>query len=50
MNIGDTLEVRVAEIDDKGRINLVRNDIVYDNDSMPVRRPPKNDFRRGDKK
>ena len=50
VNIGDTLEVRVAEIDDKGRINLVRNDIVYDNDAMPVRRPPKNDFRRGDKK
>ena len=39
VNIGDTLECRVAEIDPQGRINLVRNDIVYDNDAMPVRRP-----------
>ena len=39
VNIGDTLECRVAEIDSQGRINLVRNDIVYDNDAMPVRKP-----------
>ena len=39
VKIGDELEVRVAEIDSQGRINLVRNDIVYDNNE-PVRRPP----------
>ncbi len=39
VNIGDTLECRVAEIDSQGRINLVRNDIVYDNEAMPVRKP-----------
>ncbi|MBR6008309.1 MAG: S1 RNA-binding domain-containing protein, partial [Clostridia bacterium] len=48
VNIGDTLECRVAEIDAQGRINLVRNDIVYDNDAMPVRRPaPRRDSSRG---
>ncbi len=48
VNIGDTLECKVAEIDEKGRINLVRNDIVYDNEAMPVRRPaPRRDDRRG---
>ncbi|MBO7358644.1 MAG: polyribonucleotide nucleotidyltransferase [Clostridia bacterium] len=48
VNIGDTLECRVAEIDAQGRINLVRNDIVYDNDAMPVRRPaPRRDSRNG---
>ena len=48
VNIGDTLECKVAEIDDKGRINLIRNDIVYDDESMPVRRPaPRRDDRRG---
>ncbi|MBS5585666.1 MAG: polyribonucleotide nucleotidyltransferase [Clostridiales bacterium] len=41
VNIGDVLECRVAEIDSQGRINLVRNDIVYDNEAMPVRRPPR---------
>jgi len=40
LSIGDTLECRVAEIDSQGRINLVRNDIEYDNEAMPVRRPP----------
>ena len=40
-HIGDVLECRVAEIDSQGRINLVRNDIVYDNEAMPVRRPPR---------
>ena len=41
VSIGDVLECRVAEIDSQGRINLVRNDIVYDNEAMPVRRPPR---------
>ena len=39
VNIGDELSVRVAEIDSQGRINLVRNDIVYENNDPP-RRPP----------
>ena len=47
VNIGDTLECRVAEIDSQGRINLVRNDIQYDDESMPVRRPASGGFRRG---
>ena len=48
VNIGDTLECKVAEIDEKGRINLIRNDIVYANEAMPVRRPaPRRDDRRG---
>ena len=47
VNIGDTLECKVAEIDAQGRINLVRNDIVYDNEAMPVRRPPRRDGERG---
>ncbi len=47
VNIGDTLECRVAEIDAQGRINLVRNDIKYDNEAMPVRRPPRRDGDRG---
>ncbi|MBR1558810.1 MAG: polyribonucleotide nucleotidyltransferase [Clostridia bacterium] len=47
VNIGDELEVRVGEIDSQGRVNLVRNDIVYDDDSMPVRRPPRRDGGRG---
>ncbi len=51
VKIGDTLECKVAEIDAQGRINLIRNDIVYDNDSMPVRRPPRRDNdRSGDHK
>ena len=40
VNIGDELEVRVAEIDAQGRVNLVRNDIVYEHNEMPSRRPP----------
>jgi len=43
VNIGDMLECRVGEIDAQGRINLVRNDIEYADDSMPVRRPPRRD-------
>jgi predicted RNA-binding protein with RPS1 domain len=47
VNIGDELEVKVCEIDAQGRINLLRNDIVYDDESMPVRRPASGGFRRG---
>ncbi|MEG0766726.1 MAG: S1 RNA-binding domain-containing protein, partial [Clostridia bacterium] len=39
VNIGDELEVRVCEVDGQGRINLVRNDMVYENNDPP-RRPP----------
>jgi polyribonucleotide nucleotidyltransferase len=46
VDIGDTLECKVAEIDSQGRINLVRNDIEYDNEAMPVRRPPRRDGER----
>ena len=51
VKIGDELEVRVAEIDSQGRINLVRNDIEYDNTDMPRRsapgqRPPRRDANR----
>ena len=49
VTIGDTRECRVAEIDSQGRINLVRNDIKYDDESMPVRRPPRRDGDRGDR-
>ena len=49
--IGDEMEVKVAEIDSQGRINLVRNDIEYDNTEMPRRsapgqRPPRRDANR----
>ena len=40
VNVGDTLPVKVAEIDAQGRVNLIRTDIEYDNPNMPVRRPP----------
>ncbi len=51
VKIGDELEVKVAEIDAQGRINLVRNDIEYDNTDMPRRsapgqRPPRRDANR----
>ena len=49
VNIGDELEVKVSEIDAQGRINLIRNDIVYEN-TAPARRefggnrrPPRRD-------
>ena len=29
MNVGDEIEVKVSEIDSQGRVNLIRNDIVY---------------------
>ena len=47
VKIGDELECKVAEIDAQGRINLIRNDIQYDDESMPVRRPPRRDGERG---
>ena len=47
VKIGDELECKVAEIDSQGRVNLIRNDIQYDDESMPVRRPPRRDGDRG---
>ncbi len=49
--IGDEIEVKVAEIDSQGRVNLIRNDIEYDNTEMPRRsapgqRPPRRDANR----
>ncbi len=44
VKVGDELEVKVAEIDSQGRINLVRNDIVYEHNE-PVRRGPVSDRR-----
>ncbi len=52
VNIGDELEVKVCEIDSQGRINLIRNDIQYDNPSFSRApsgdrvRPPRRDGRR----
>ena len=37
VSIGDELEVKVNEIDAQGRINLIRNDMVYE--AAPARRP-----------
>ena len=52
MNIGDEIEVKVNEIDSQGRVNLIRNDIVYPaHDAAPRanggerRRPPRRDGR-----
>ncbi|MDR1600024.1 MAG: polyribonucleotide nucleotidyltransferase [Oscillospiraceae bacterium] len=39
VKIGDEMEVRVSEVDSQGRINLVRNDLVYAGGDI-VRRPP----------
>ena len=47
MNIGDTVPCKIAEIDAQGRINLLRTDIEYADESMPVRRPPRRDGERG---
>ncbi|MEA4927094.1 MAG: polyribonucleotide nucleotidyltransferase [Candidatus Limiplasma sp.] len=54
MNIGDEIEVKVNEIDSQGRINLIRNDMVYtsnagsaDRGGMDRRRPPRRDGRPG---
>ncbi len=50
VNIGDELEVKVNEIDAQGRINLIRNDMVYENNAPArrpegMRRPPRRDGR-----
>ena len=50
VNIGDELEVKVNEIDAQGRINLIRNDMVYENTAPArrpegIRRPPRRDGR-----
>ncbi len=51
VSIGDELEVKVSEIDAQGRINLIRNDMVYES-AAPRRseggfrqRPPRRDGR-----
>jgi polyribonucleotide nucleotidyltransferase len=51
VKVGDELEVKVCEIDAQGRINLIRNDITYDNPnftrSAPAGgRPPRRDGRK----
>ncbi|MDO5021826.1 MAG: polyribonucleotide nucleotidyltransferase [Eubacteriales bacterium] len=49
LNIGDTVEVKVSEIDSQGRINLLRNDMEYkprrprSNAGGERRRPPRRD-------
>lgn len=50
LSIGDELEVKVSEIDAQGRINLIRNDIVYESSSASRPqgdrpRPPRRDGR-----
>ena len=42
VKIGDELEVKVTEIDAQGRINLIRNDIVYPQQTEAPRRPEGN--------
>ncbi|MCR4883549.1 MAG: polyribonucleotide nucleotidyltransferase [Clostridiales bacterium] len=42
VKIGDELEVKVTEIDAQGRINLIRNDIVYPQQTEAARRPEGN--------
>ena len=39
VSIGDELEVKVAEIDAQGRVNLIRNDIDYGTADQAARRP-----------
>ena len=43
VKIGDELEVKVSEIDAQGRVNLIRNDIVYENTAP--RKPAEGGFR-----
>ncbi|MGI6696019.1 MAG: polyribonucleotide nucleotidyltransferase [Christensenellales bacterium] len=52
LNIGDAVEVKVAEIDSQGRVNLIRNDIEYQprrfnrsGSGDAVNRPPRRDGR-----
>ena len=40
LNIGDEIEVKVQEIDSQGRVNLVRNDIVYERKAFSPRPAP----------
>ena len=55
VNIGDEVEVKVSEIDSQGRINLIRNDIVYTRPVGPRpgnggerRRPPRRESSHND--
>ena len=55
LNIGDEVEVKVSEIDSQGRVNLIRNDIVYTRSAAPRgdkggerRRPPRRESSRND--
>ena len=55
LNIGDEVEVKVSEIDSQGRINLIRNDIVYTRPTGPRpgnvgerRRPPRRESSHND--
>lgn len=52
VKIGDGLEVKVSEVDAQGRINLIRNDMVYTQSTEPRRpeggfrsRPPRRESR-----
>lgn len=58
LNVGDEVEVKVQEIDSQGRVNLIRNDIVYERKAFSPRpqgdssssshaggRPPRRDGR-----
>ena len=55
LKIGDELEVKVNEINAQGRISLIRNDIVYDQNPAEHRpavdrpRPPRRDGRPADR-
>ena len=40
LNIGDEIEVKVQEIDSQGRVNLIRNDIVYERKAFSPRPAP----------
>jgi polyribonucleotide nucleotidyltransferase len=51
LHIGDDVEVKVSEIDSQGRVNLIRNDMVYDRPvfnrpAVDRPRPPRRDDRR----
>lgn len=39
LNVGDEVEVKVQEIDSQGRINLIRNDLVYERRAFTPRPP-----------
>lgn len=59
VNIGDTIKVKVLEVDDKGRLNLSRREALIDLDGAvaentlsdrPRRPAPRRDFNRGDRR